>query len=104
MQVSTGGIKKLLDNPMQSSWSNGLRAIAALPRCGAKCRTRNGSPCRAIAMANGRCRMHGGANLGAPSGKKHGQYRHGLHTKEVIEKLKGYRASLARLKKIVSTL
>jgi hypothetical protein len=31
-------------------------------RCGA--RTRAGGPCRAPAMANGRCRMHGGASTG----------------------------------------
>jgi hypothetical protein len=32
------------------------------PRCGA--RTRAGCPCRAPAMANGRCRMHGGPSTG----------------------------------------
>jgi hypothetical protein len=32
------------------------------PRCGAK--TRAGCPCQAPAMANGRCRMHGGASTG----------------------------------------
>jgi hypothetical protein len=32
------------------------------PRCGAK--TRTGCPCRSPAMANGRCRMHGGASTG----------------------------------------
>ncbi len=32
------------------------------PRCGAK--TRRGTPCRSPAMANGRCRMHGGASTG----------------------------------------
>ena len=34
------------------------------PRCGAK--TRRGTPCRAPAMPNGRCRMHGGSSPGAP--------------------------------------
>jgi hypothetical protein len=34
------------------------------PRCGAKART-TGCPCRAPAMANGRCRMHGGKSTGA---------------------------------------
>lgn len=34
----------------------------AAPRCGAK--TRAGCPCRAPAMKNGRCRMHGGASTG----------------------------------------
>jgi len=32
------------------------------PRCGALTRAR--APCRAPAMANGRCRMHGGASTG----------------------------------------
>ena len=33
------------------------------PRCGAK--TRAGCACQAPAMANGKCRMHGGASSGA---------------------------------------
>lgn len=37
-------------------------------RCGAK--TKSGDPCRAWAMPNGRCRMHGGTNEGAPAGNK----------------------------------
>src|ERR1700677_993746 len=32
------------------------------PRCGAK--ARSGCPCRAPAMKNGRCRMHGGGSTG----------------------------------------
>ena len=40
--------------------------------------TRNGTPCRSPAMANGRCRMHGGSSPGAPIGnanaRKHGRY------------------------------
>ena len=32
------------------------------PRCGA--RTRSGQPCQGPAMANGRCRMHGGTSTG----------------------------------------
>lgn len=33
------------------------------PRCGAK--TRAGTPCQCPAMANGRCRVHGGLSTGA---------------------------------------
>lgn len=36
--------------------------------CGA--RTRSGLPCRNRAMANGRCRMHGGKSTGPPKGNK----------------------------------
>lgn len=38
--------------------------------CGAKCR--DGRPCTQRAMANGRCRMHGGKSTGAPL--IHGRY------------------------------
>lgn len=40
-------------------------ALATHPRCGAHCRT-TGWPCRNPAMANGRCRMHGGKSTGRP--------------------------------------
>ena len=33
--------------------------------CGAHART-TGEPCRGAAMANGRCRMHGGKSTGRP--------------------------------------
>ena len=46
------------------------------PRCGA--RTRRRTACRSPAMANSRCRMHGGKSPGAPRGNgnalKHGRY------------------------------
>lgn len=51
------------------------------PRCGA--RTRNGTPCRSPAMANGRCRMHGGKSPGAPIGNDHAR-KHGHHTADAI--------------------
>ena len=36
--------------------------------CGAK--TRSGEPCKGKAMANGRCRLHGGKSTGAPKGSQ----------------------------------
>ena len=50
------------------------------PRCGAK--TRKGTPCKAPAMANGRCRMHGG-KAGAHRGNSNA-LKHGFYTREVI--------------------
>lgn len=58
-----------------------LAALALHPRCGAHCRT-TGKPCRNAAMTNGRCRMHGGNNPGAPRGERNGNYRHGGRTLE----------------------
>lgn len=40
-----------------------------MPECGA--RTRSGASCRTPAMANGRCRMHGGKSKGAKKGNKY---------------------------------
>jgi hypothetical protein len=72
------------------------------PRCGAK--TRKGSLCRAPAMTNGRCRMHGGASTGPRTQAglersqrarwKHGLYsaagkREGLFIRQLLRKSSG---------------
>jgi len=67
-----------------------LRPMHASPRCGA--RTRLGGRCRAPAMRNGRCRMHGGCSR---SGTAHGRYRHGRATREAIA-MRRYLAALVR--------
>ena len=67
---------KWRNNPMQSRLHMHLS-----PRCGA--RTRNGTPCRSPAMANGRCRMHGGKSPGAPIGNDHAR-KHGHYTADAI--------------------
>ena len=57
-------------------------AIKNRKRCGAK--TRSGKTCRNWAMANGRCRMHGGKSTGAPPEKikgKQNAMKHGLFAK-----------------------
>ena len=53
------------------------------PRCGA--RTRSGTPCQSPAMANGRCRMHGGKSPGAPRGNSN-DLKHGLYSAEAISR------------------
>ena len=45
---------------------------------------RSGKPCQSPAMANGRCRMHGGPSPGAPKGNQHA-YKHGRYTAEALE-------------------
>lgn len=68
------------------------------PRCGAK--TRKGTPCRAPAMANGRCRMHGGKSTGprTPEGlerSRKANWKHGHYSVESIA-LRRYISSLLR--------
>jgi hypothetical protein len=50
------------------------------PRCGAYART-TGKPCKKAAMANGRCRNHGGRSL---KGKESPKYKHGLRSKDYL--------------------
>jgi hypothetical protein len=73
-------------NPMSKSKSdmnNSSLPMHKSPRCGAKTR-RSGKPCQCPAMANGRCRIHGGVNPGAPKGERNGNYRNGTRTNEAI--------------------
>lgn len=67
------------------------------PRCGAK--TRTGKPCQSPAMPNGRCRMHGGKNPGAPRGNQHAR-KHGRYSAEAIER----RRELATLMRLMRGL
>jgi hypothetical protein len=52
------------ENPKRALpvWWNGMTAAQHAPRCGAN--TRGGGTCKAGAMPNGRCRMHGGGSTG----------------------------------------
>jgi hypothetical protein len=57
------------------------------PRCGAK--TRRATPCRAPAIANGRCRMHGGKSTGprTPEGlerSRKANWKHGYYSAESL--------------------
>jgi len=65
-------------------------------RCGA--RTRTGSPCKAPAMRNGKCRLHGGKSL---SGRAHGRYVHGHFTKEAIARRKELNALLRECRRLL---
>ncbi len=76
------------DKPMQ-------RAHAAL-RCGAHART-TGKPCKSPAMANGRCRMHGGKSTGRPP-------IHGRYSKAAVRQKSEWRRKLRELRDLVRAL
>src|SRR6185369_14033911 len=62
--------------------------LSQVQRCGAK--NRRGTPCQCPAMANGRCRLHGGLSTGPKTlagierirraVTKHGRYSHAVKT------------------------
>lgn len=54
--------------------------------CGAK--TRSGKTCKNSAMANGRCRMHGGKSTGAPKGNKNGSTPGSIYSKFLTDEEK----------------
>jgi hypothetical protein len=75
----------------------------AAPRCGAH--NRAGQPCRAPAMANGRCHRHGGASTGPRTPKGHAaaraaSYRHGYWSQEQQTWRAAVRAMLRRARKV----
>ncbi len=73
----------------------GILAMQQAPRCGAHSR-RSGLPCKCPAMANGRCRMHGGLSSGRPT-------THGRYTRESIRKRTEFRKIFAELKAILES-
>jgi hypothetical protein len=70
-------------------------------RCGAK--TRRGTPCKGPAMANGRCRMHGGPNPGPPRGNRNA-WKHGQRSRAAVEERKARVASMRMMKHILRML
>ena len=86
-------------DPMcQADLERRLAHMAKARRCGAK--TRAGHPCRQAAVrGRGRCRMHGGAKgSGGPRGKRNGNFRHGLCTREAKAILANMRATFREIK------
>lgn len=77
-------------------------AMHLSPRCGAK--TRSATPCRAPAMPNGRCRMHGGASPGAPMGKRNGMYKHGNFTNDALAKRAEVHGLIRQMRRAINDL
>ncbi len=73
------------------------------PRCTATSK-RTGKSCQAPAVRGWTvCRFHG-ARGGAPRGKAHGHYKHGLYTTEAIETRRALRELLRASRDILASL
>ncbi len=77
------------------------------PRCGA--RNRQGLPCTAFAMKNGRCRFHGGLSTGPKTheGKaraRRGNWKHGMYSAEAIDLRRQVSKALWEAKKCIKGL
>ena len=74
------------------------------PRCGA--RTRSGTPCKGPAMANGRCRMHGGPSTGprTPEGIERirsSRWKHGRFSKSAVASRREMRETIRALRNLL---
>jgi hypothetical protein len=79
----------------------------AAPRCGAKTRLR--LPCQAPAMANGRCRLHGGKSTGprTPEGLercRRANWKHGRYSQAACAERQGLRELLQGCGKLLQQL
>src|SRR5687767_12246274 len=85
-----------------------LAAAHAAPRCGAS-RKYDWCPCESPAMANGRCRFHGGKSTGPKTTEgaeraRQAALRHGFYTAKAKEERRDARAALARLRSVLATV
>ena len=75
-------------------------------RCGAKTRAggeAGGAPCRAPAMKNGRCRLHGGKSPGPPTGNRNA-LKHGHYSAETLARRRMHRSLLMEMAEAVRVL
>jgi hypothetical protein len=76
----------MTDEPDEHGWRAHLDKAHATPRCGAR-RKRDGEHCRAPAMPNGRCRVHGGLSTGPRTHEglersRRANWKHGYYSAE----------------------
>jgi hypothetical protein len=76
-------------------------------RCGAK--TRKNTPCKAPAMANGRCRMHGGGSTGPRTAtglqkSRRAHWKHGRYSAEAKAESRSVRQFLKNARALLNQL
>ena len=84
-----------------------VRANAA-PRCGARSK-RTGKPCRAAAMPNGRCKVHGGKSTGPRTSEglersRRANWKHGHYSREAKAERSRVRAAILALRHLCDSI
>jgi hypothetical protein len=109
--VAAGGWSKMSDEPLAREREpiervrarlDALVMANAAPRCGARSK-RTGKPCRAAAMPNGRCKLHGGKSTGprTPEGlerSRRANWKHGHFSREAKAERSRLRAAILALR------
>ena len=91
--------------PHATGWREALDKADAAPRC--RARRRDGGGCRAAAMPNGRCRMHGGKSTGPRTAEglersRKARWRHGHYSAEAMAERREARASVRFLRELLA--
>jgi hypothetical protein len=94
------------NKPYAPIWQKAIKAANAAPRCGAKLR-RKETHCRAPAMVNGRCRIHGGTSTGPKTQAgieriRMTHWKHGQRSAEAIRKRKEGMALRREIKRLAA--
>src|SRR5215813_4845739 len=105
--MARGSREEMKNEPHKRILISRLALANASPRCGA--RTRRGSSCQGAAMANGRCRMHGGPRTGprTPEGlerSRRANWKHGRYSAEAIATRREATAARRLLRRIMAAL
>jgi hypothetical protein len=109
--VTAGGWSKMSDEPLAREREpiermrarlEALVMANAAPRCGARSK-RTGKPCRAAAMPNSRCKVHGGKSTGprTPEGlerSRRANWKHGYYSREAKAERSRVRAAILALR------
>src|SRR5262249_43827339 len=109
--ATAGGWSKMSDKPLSRERGpiervrarvEALARANAAPRCGARSKG-TGKPCRAAAMPNGRCKVHGGKSTGprTPEGlerSKRARWKHGYYSREAKAERSRVRAAILALR------
>jgi hypothetical protein len=114
-EAAAGGWSKMSDEPlvrepidrMRGRLQALLKANAA-PRCGARSKWTS-KPCRAAAMPNGRCRLHGGKSTGprTPEGlerSRRANWKHGYYSREAKAERSRLRAAMLVLRDLCGSI
>ena len=96
-------------NDPPKCWRAGLQKAHAGPRCGVRAKHTGGLPCKAAAMANGRCCHHGGKNTGPKTAEglersRKSNWKHGQYLREAKADRARARRALRELRQLLDRL
>src|SRR3954454_5045294 len=101
----------MADTRLSATWRGGCKQKRRInpmlldmhraKRC--RARTRSGKPCQSPAMANGRCRMHGGPSPGAAK-RNRNAFKHGRYTAEAAARRRNILALIRAARSIATEM